>query len=97
MRFVDEGRDDEWMQTSLTLQGDLGWGQFTSATSYFTRDIEYFQDNTDYTFYLSNALRRLLRRHYDLGPDPRRPRLERQSVRASVRAGVSPAGRDGAD
>ena len=37
VRFFDESRDDEWVQTSLTLQGDLGWGQFTSATSYFTR------------------------------------------------------------
>ncbi len=53
MRFVDEDRDDEWTQLALTLQGDLGWAQFTSATSYFTRDISYFQDNTDYTFYLS--------------------------------------------
>src|SRR5690606_17062442 len=70
VRFLDESREDEWTQLALTLQGDLGWGQFTSATSYFTRDISYFQDNTDYTFYLSNAFGPYYA-NYDLGPDPR--------------------------
>jgi outer membrane receptor for ferrienterochelin and colicin len=70
VRFLDEDREDEWTQLSLTLQGDLGWGQFTSASSYFTRDISYFQDNTDYTFYLSNAFG-VYYANYDLGPDPR--------------------------
>ena len=49
VRFLDESRSDEWTQVALTLQGDLGWGQFTSASSYFTRSIAYHQDNTDYT------------------------------------------------
>ena len=53
VRFLDEFRSDEWTQLALTLQGDLGWGQLTSATSYFTRDIAYLQDSTDYTFYVS--------------------------------------------
>ena len=70
VRFLDESRDDEWTQLALTLQGDLGFGQFTSATSYFTRRIAYFQDNTDYTFYLSNAFGAYYA-NYDLGPDPR--------------------------
>jgi outer membrane receptor protein involved in Fe transport len=70
VRFQDESREDEWLQTSLTVQGDLGWGQLTSATSYFTRDIEYFQDNTDYTFYLSSNFSTYYAQ-YDLGPDPR--------------------------
>jgi outer membrane receptor protein involved in Fe transport len=70
VRFLDESRDDEWLQGSLTLQGDLGWGQFTSASSYFTRSILYHQDNTDYTFYLSNAFGAYYV-NYDLGPDPR--------------------------
>jgi outer membrane receptor protein involved in Fe transport len=52
VRFLKESRSDEWTQLALTLQGDLGWGQLTSATSYFTRDIAYFQDNTDYIFYV---------------------------------------------
>ena len=53
VRFHDEFRSDEWTQLALTLQGDLGWGQLTSATSYFTRDMAELQDNTDYDFYLS--------------------------------------------
>ncbi|MGH8203282.1 MAG: TonB-dependent receptor [Steroidobacteraceae bacterium] len=55
VRFQDESRSDEWTQLALTLQGDIGPTQFTSASSYFTRRIAYFQDNTDYTFYLSHA------------------------------------------
>ncbi len=55
VRFLDEFRSDEWTQLALTLQGDLGWGELTSATSYFTRDIAYLQDNTDYTFYISGV------------------------------------------
>ena len=70
VRFLDESREDEWTQLALTLQGDLGFGQFTSASSYFTRRIAYFQDNTDYTFYLSNAFGAYYA-NYDLGPDPR--------------------------
>ncbi len=69
MRFLDESREDEWTQLALTLQGDLGFGQFTSATSYFTRDIAYHQDNTDYTFYLSYSFGPNYA-NYDLGPDP---------------------------
>jgi outer membrane receptor protein involved in Fe transport len=53
VRFLDEFHSDDWTQLALTLQGDLGWGQLTSATSYFTRDIGDLQDNTDYTFYLT--------------------------------------------
>jgi len=70
VRFLDESRDDEWVQGSLTLQGDLGWGQFTSASSYFTRSIKYHQDNTDYTFYLASGIG-VSYAQYDLGPDPR--------------------------
>ena len=69
VRFVDESRSDEWTQLALTLQGDIGPTQFTSATSYFTRRIAYFQDNTDYTFYLTNAFGANYA-IYDLGPDP---------------------------
>jgi outer membrane receptor protein involved in Fe transport len=54
VRFLDESRSDDWTQLALTLQGDRGWGQLTSATSYFTRDVAYFQDNTDYDFLLSH-------------------------------------------
>ena len=69
VRFVDESRSDEWTQLALTLQGDIGATQFTSATSYFTRRIAYFQDNTDYTFYVSHTFGANYA-IYDLGPDP---------------------------
>ena len=69
VRFLDESRSDEWTQLSLTLQGDLGWAQLTSATSYFTRSIAYLQDNTDYTFYLSSNADPAFP-IYDFGPDP---------------------------
>jgi len=69
VRFSDESRSDEWTQLALTLQGDVGPMQFTSATGYFTRRIAYFQDNTDYTFYLSHAFGANYA-VYDLGPDP---------------------------
>ena len=54
--FLDEFRSDEWTQLALTLQGDLGWGELTSATSYFTRDIADLRDVTDYTFDLADLL-----------------------------------------
>ena len=96
VRFLDEDRSDEWTQFALTLQGDLGWGQLTSATSYFTRDISYFQDNTDYTFYLRPPYVRrtrctLIRFWRGSG----RPRLERPRLRGPLRAGVPAPGRDG--
>ena len=70
VRFNKESRSDEWTQLALTLQADFGWAQLTSATSYFTRDIAYFQDNVDYTFYLTHALG-VYYQNYDMGPDPR--------------------------
>ncbi len=70
-----EPRATNGRQFALTLQGDLGWGQFTSASSYFTRDISYFQDNTDYTFYLSHSFGAELR-ELRPRPGPARPRLE---------------------
>ena len=69
VRFADESRSDEWTQLALTLQGDIGPTQFTSATSYFTRRIAYFQDNTDYTFYVSNVFGANYAT-YLLSPDP---------------------------
>ena len=42
VRFVDESRSDEW--TQLALRSRATATQFTSATSYFTRRMAYFQD-----------------------------------------------------
>jgi outer membrane receptor protein involved in Fe transport len=54
VRFLDESHSDDWTQLALTLQGELGWGELTSATSYFARDISDFRDRTDEAFFLSN-------------------------------------------
>jgi iron complex outermembrane receptor protein len=51
VRFNDEFRDDEYDLYSLTIEGDLGWAQLVSATSYFERDIEQTLDNTAYAHY----------------------------------------------
>ncbi len=47
-RFYDEWRDDDWWQVSATFTGDLGFAQFTSTTSYFSRDTAYEFDNQYY-------------------------------------------------
>ena len=79
VRFLDEFRSDDWTQLALTLQGDLGWGQLTSATSYFTRDIADLQDNTDEDVLRFKLLLRpdlcaddptLLNCAFAFGPDP---------------------------
>ena len=49
--FSPDTRTDDWQQYSLTLEGDLGFANFTSATAYFTRDSFYAQDTTSYTAY----------------------------------------------
>jgi outer membrane receptor protein involved in Fe transport len=36
----------DWTQYSLTFEGDLGFADFVSASSYFTRDWEYTQDTS---------------------------------------------------
>jgi outer membrane receptor protein involved in Fe transport len=36
----------DWTQYALTIEGDLGFADFVSATSYFTRDWEYTQDTS---------------------------------------------------
>ena len=100
---MDEFRSDEWYQIALTLQGDLGWGQLTSATSYFTRDIAYFQDNTDYEFYVSGLADPTLcaedptfwRLRLRLRLGPGRPRLAKRRLCRPRRPGVPAAGRDG--
>ncbi|MEM1412769.1 MAG: TonB-dependent receptor plug domain-containing protein, partial [Pseudomonadota bacterium] len=47
----NEFDDQEWSQYSLTCEGDLGFADFVSATSYFTRDWVYQQDTQGYAAY----------------------------------------------
>jgi iron complex outermembrane receptor protein len=46
----------DWTQYSLTFEGDIGFADFVSATSYFTRDWTYTQDqSTGYAAYFSTG------------------------------------------
>jgi outer membrane receptor protein involved in Fe transport len=52
IRFIKEFRNDKWTQYGLTIEGNLGFADLVSATSYFSRDILYQLDNTEYIDYL---------------------------------------------
>jgi hypothetical protein len=39
VKFNKEIRTDEWIQTSLVIEGDLGFAQLVSATSYYDREL----------------------------------------------------------
>ena len=46
--FHDEFRDDEWWNSSLLIQGDLGFATLTSSTTYLDREIVYEWENMVY-------------------------------------------------
>jgi iron complex outermembrane receptor protein len=48
VRFFPDKEFDrqDWTQYALTFEGDLGFADFVSATSYFTRDWTYTQDTS---------------------------------------------------
>ncbi|MEM8500230.1 MAG: TonB-dependent receptor [Pseudomonadota bacterium] len=57
IKFKDERDNDEWYNLSLTVQGDLGFADFTSASGYHDRKIDYDLDATAYmTQYKENGL-----------------------------------------
>ena len=47
----NEFNDQDWTQYALTIEGDLGFAELVSATSYFTRDWVYQQDTQTYAAY----------------------------------------------
>ena len=51
VQFFPDVRKDEWTQYSFTVEADMGWANFVSATAYFTRDSFYQQDTTSYSAY----------------------------------------------
>jgi outer membrane receptor protein involved in Fe transport len=58
IRFLPDHifNDSEWTQYALTIEGDLGFADFVSASSYFSRDWTYAQDNsTGYASYFGTA------------------------------------------
>ena len=51
--FAKNIRHDEWDVTGLTIEADLGFAQFVSATSFYYRNYEYQLDRTVYFKYYS--------------------------------------------
>lgn len=72
VRFLEEEREDTWSQVGITLDGDLGFAQIVSATTYFTREIFYALDNTAYVNYLRDFYTNYGAYYvqYAFGPDP---------------------------
>jgi outer membrane receptor protein involved in Fe transport len=48
-RFEEEIRTDDWVSTSLTITGDLGFADLSFNAANFDRDIVYEYDNMTYT------------------------------------------------
>ena len=51
VKFFNDFTNDEWSMYSLVIEGDLGFAQLVSATSYYDREIETIFDNTVYHHY----------------------------------------------
>ncbi len=51
VRFHDEWSEDKYDLYSLTVEGDLGFAQLVSATSYYDRESSNLQDVTQYAHY----------------------------------------------
>ena len=56
VKFHDEGWDDDWKNFQFTLDGDLGFAQLSSSTSYFERDTAYQFDGTNGVAYYHSVL-----------------------------------------
>jgi outer membrane receptor protein involved in Fe transport len=71
VKFAKETRTDEWLQTSLVIEGDLGFAQLVSATSYYDRDTFYVHDTQSYAAYFHYAFGLYYGyATYDFGLDP---------------------------
>ncbi|MAV86374.1 MAG: TonB-dependent receptor, partial [Gammaproteobacteria bacterium] len=56
VKFYDEYRTDEWKNTSLIIEGDLGFAQLTVAGSYYDRETVYQHDTQAYSAYFMYTL-----------------------------------------
>ena len=73
VKFAQESRQDEWLQTNLVIEGDLGFAKLVSATSYFDRDTMYQHDTQAYAAYFHYAFGLYgpyCCAYYDFGSDP---------------------------
>ncbi|MCS5595524.1 MAG: TonB-dependent receptor [Porticoccaceae bacterium] len=71
VKFYDELRTDDWTQTSLVIEGDLGFAQLTVAGSYYDRETFYQHDTQTYTAYFMYTFGVYAGyATYDFGTDP---------------------------
>jgi outer membrane receptor protein involved in Fe transport len=54
-RFFPDSMDDEFNQSALTIEGDLGFASLVYAGSFMDRDVQYFNDYSDYADYFSTS------------------------------------------
>jgi outer membrane receptor protein involved in Fe transport len=69
VKFYDEYRTDDWKQTSLVIEGDLGFATLTVAGSYYDRETLYQHDTQSYAAYFHYVLGAYYAT-YDFGTDP---------------------------
>jgi iron complex outermembrane receptor protein len=51
VKFNKEFRNDRWESYGLVVEGDLGWAQLVSSTSYYDRSYDFQSDSTVYVKY----------------------------------------------
>lgn len=54
-RFFPDAMDDEFSQAALTIEGDLGSASLVYAGSFMDRNVQYFNDYSDYADYFSTS------------------------------------------
>jgi iron complex outermembrane receptor protein len=54
-RFFPDAMDDEFSQGALTIEGDFGSSSLVYAGSFMERDVQYFNDYSDYADYFSTS------------------------------------------
>jgi len=75
VKFYDEFRTDDWSQTSLVIEGDLGFAELTVAGSYYDRETFYQHDTQTYAAYFMYTIGKGGGYYagyatYDFGADP---------------------------
>lgn len=71
VRFEDEALEDDWYQLSVNLEGRLGFADTVIAASYFSRELTYEADATDYLHDFDQQSDPALYSIYDFSGAPR--------------------------
>jgi iron complex outermembrane receptor protein len=54
-RYFPDSMDDEFSQAALTIEGNFGSSSLVYAGSFMDRDVQYFNDYSDYADYFSTS------------------------------------------